>query len=345
MLFTNTLTFVPRQSFVGYPAPSITFTSVVQCFEDLTRKPQRPVRSNGEANLTNNQTLKALLETAVATACVVCATTGSASAVTLTPGTTFSTFLECDNDGISLVVGQNPTDAAGWQYAIDSSTDGISGGNIGGNAYEIYSMGLMETSDRIYVAINSNTPYPGNFYRTAQNKTIAFGDLFINLNARSTNFQQASDTGSLYAIHFVKNNDSSVHKLGIYSNVTAKSVTDINSGFSSLNQYNQYVAHNGDTPSFGDLAADTSYFDLDKSLNEIASGSFLGGITMLSDSDLTDTGFNWEQAPGQHTIAFEIDKSVLPNNEPEPVPEPDAIAGFALVSAILFARRYLKVRV
>jgi hypothetical protein len=295
--------------------------------------------------LTNNQKLKVLLKTAAATACVVSATTGSASAVTLTPGTTFSTFLECANDGISLVVGQNLTDAAGWQYAIDSSTDGVFGGSVGGNAYEIYSMGVMETSDRIYVAINSNTPYRGNPERTARNKTVAFGDLFINLDALSTNFQEASDAGSLYAIRFVKNNDSSVPELGLYGNVTPKSVTDINSGFSSLNQYNQYVANNGGIPSFGDLAADTSYFDLDNSLNEIASGNFVGGITMLSNSDLTQAGFNWQQAPGQHTIAFEIDKSVLPNNEPEAVPEPDAVAGFALLGTILFARRRLKARV
>ncbi|HAA32599.1 MAG TPA: hypothetical protein DCE56_38935 [Cyanobacteria bacterium UBA8553] len=122
--------------------------------------------------MTNNQTLKVWLETTAAIACVVSATTGSASAATLTPGATFSTFLECANDGISLVVGQNPTDAAGWQYAIDTT-----------------------------------------------------------------------------------------------------------------------------------------------------------------------------KAPSKHTIAFEIDKSVLPNNEPEAVPEPDTIAGFVLLGTIVFARRHLKVRV
>ena len=63
---------------------------------------------------------------------------------------------------------------------------------------------------------------------------------------------------------------------------------------------------------------------------------------MLSDSELTDAGFNWEQAPGQYTTAFEIDKSVLPNSEPEPVPEPDAIAGFALLGATFALRRRRK---
>jgi hypothetical protein len=244
------------------------------------------------------------------------------------------------------VVGQNSLDAAGWQYAIDSGTDGVAGDDVGGNAYEIYSMAVRETTASIYVAINSNTPYNGNPDPYAQNGTIALGDLFINLNTPSSNFQQASDASSLYAVRFVENNESGVPELGLYSNVTAKSVSDINSGFGSINQYNQHVANNGGMPNFGDLAADSDYFDLNNSLNEIASGDFLAGIAFLSEIDLTDAGFNWEQAPGQYTIAFKIDKSVFPGGEveskSESVPEPNAIAGFTLLSATLIAQRLLK---
>ena len=242
------------------------------------------------------------------------------------------------------MVGQNSVDAAGWQYAIDSDTDGVAGDDVGGNAFEIYSMAVRETNDSIYVAINSNTPYTGNPDPYAQNGTIALGDLFINLNTASSNFQQASDAGSLYAVRFVENNDSDAPELGVYSNVRAKSVSDINSGFGSIVQYNQHVANNGGIPNFGDLAADSDYFDLNNSLNEIASGDFLAGITFLSKIDLTDAGFNWEQAPGQYTIAFKIDKSLLPSGEVEreSVPEPNAIAGFTLLCATLIARRLLK---
>jgi hypothetical protein len=99
-------------------------------------------------------------------------------------------------------------------------------------------------------------------------------------------------------------------------------------------------------PNFGDLAADSDYFGLNNSLNEIASGDFLAGIAFLSEIDLTDAGFNWEQAPGQYTIAFKIDKSVFPGGEveskSESVPEPNAIAGFTLLSATLIAQRLLK---
>lgn len=294
--------------------------------------------------MTSNEKLKMLLRTAAA-ACAVSAITQSASAATLTSGTTFSTFLECANDGISLVVGQNPTDAAGWQYAVDSSTDGVAGGEVGGNAYEIYTMGVRETADSIYVAINSNTPYTGNANSSAYNGSIALGDLFINLDALSTSFQTASDARSLYAVRFVENNDSGMPELGIYGNVTAISVTNINSGFPSIQEYNQYVADYGGTPSFGDLAADTSYFDLNQSLNEIASGNFLAGITLLSDPDLTDAGYNWEQAPGQYTLGFMFDKSVLPggDSELESVPEPGAVAGILLLGAtFVFHRRRLK---
>ncbi len=292
--------------------------------------------------MTNNQNLKTLLRTAAATACVVSATTQPATAATLKTGTTFSTFLECLNDSISLVVGQNPTDVASWQYAIDSRTDGVADTDVGGNAFEIYSMGVKETTDSIYVAINSNTPYTGNPNPNAQNGAIALGDLFINPNALSTNFQEASEGGSLYAVRFINNNDSGVPELGIYGNVTAKSVANINSGFGSINQYNQHVTNNGGTPGLGDLAANTSYFDLNQSLNEIASGDFLGGITLLSKRDLTDAGFNWKQASGKHTIAFKFDKSVLLGDDIKSVPEPGTMVGFALLSVTIIAGRRLK---
>jgi hypothetical protein len=312
----------------------------IAVFTSLKNSPNVLSGLTEKSILTNNQKKLRLLLGA-ATASAICAMTQSASAVTLTSGTTFSTFLECINDGISLVVGQNPTDATGWQYAIDSSIDGVAGNDIGGNIYEIYSMGVRETADSIYVAINSNTPYTGNPDRNTYNGSIALGDLFINLDAPSTNFQEASNAGSLYAVRFIDNNDSGVPELGIYSNVTAKSVTDINSGFPSIQQYNQQVADYGGTPSFGDLPASTSYFDLNQSLNEIASGDFLAGINLLSARELTDTGFNWEQAPGQYTIGFKFDKSALPggDSEPESVPEPGATAGLVLLGTLFIASR------
>jgi hypothetical protein len=312
-----------------------------QSFRSFTRKPQSPLKSDIEADLTDKQKLKTLLKTA-AIAVGLVSTPDSVNAVTLTNQTTFSVFLECANDGIALVVGQQPTDAAGWQYAIDSSSDGVAGEDVGGNTYEIYSMGIKETSDHIYVAINSNTPYEGNPNRTAQNGTVSFGDLFVNLDALSTDFQEANNANSLYAVRFVENNDSGVTQLGVYGNVKAKSVTEINAGFSSITRYNQHVVDNGGTPSFGDLAADTSYFDLNKSFNEIASGDFLGAITLLSDSDLSKADFNWGLAPGQHTIAFKFDRSLVPSLDSESVPEPGALKGFALLGAIVIARRCLK---
>lgn len=274
-------------------------------------------------------------------ACCVCAIAKPAKGATLTPGTTLSTFLECLNDGISLVVGQNPTDEAGWQYAIDSSRDGVSGMDVGGNAYEIYSMGMKETDDSIYVAINSNTPYAGNPETEVQNGTIALGDLFIDFNGTATNFQQASEMGSLSAIRFVENNDSGVPELGLYGNVTAKSVTATNAGFESITQYNQRVLNYGGTPDFADLGAETDYFDGNQSLNAIASGDFLGNISLLSESDLTSAGFNWQQASGSHTVGFKFSKAALSaENETESVPEPGAIAGLGLLGAVAIFRHF-----
>jgi hypothetical protein len=274
-------------------------------------------------------------------ACAICAIAKPARGATLTPGTTLSTFLECLNDGISLVVGQNPTDEAGWQYAIDSHFDGVTGVDVGGNAYEIYSMGIKETDDSIYVAINANTPYAGNPEAGVQNGTIAFGDLFIHPNGTSTNFQQASEMGSLSAVRFVENNESGAPELGLYGNVTAKSVTATNAGFESIAQYNQHVLDRGGTPDFADLGADTDYFDANQSLNAIASGDFLRDIALLSESDLTNAGFNWQQAPGSHTVGFKLNKTAFSvENETESVPEPGAIAGLGLLSIGAICRHF-----
>jgi hypothetical protein len=274
-------------------------------------------------------------------ACCVCAIAKPARGATLTPGTTLSTFLECLNDGISLVVGQNPLDEAGWQYAIDSSSDGVTGVDVGGNAYEIYSMGIKETDDSIYVAINANTPYAGNPETGVQNGTIALGDLFIDSNG--TNFRQASAMGNLSAVRFVANNESGVPELGLYGNVTAKSVTATNAGFESIAQYNQHVLDYEGTPDFGDLGADTDYFDANQSLNAIASGDFLGNIALLSASDLTSAGFNWQQAPGSHTVGFKFNKAALSvENETESVPEPGAIAGLGLLGGAAICRHFRK---
>ena len=44
----------------------------------------------------------------------------------------------------------------GWNYAIDSFSDGVTGDQIGGGAFEFYGIAIKETSDTAFIAINSN---------------------------------------------------------------------------------------------------------------------------------------------------------------------------------------------
>ena len=263
----------------------------------------------------------------------------------LNEGTVVDTFTECLNDGIAMMVGQNPRDEEGWQYTLDSFNDGVNGYQVGGNVYEIYGLALRETDDSIWVALNANMPLTGATAPSAADGNIGWGDLFFNFSG--TDFTTASNEGNLFAVRFAQTNDSFAPTIGFYSNVTATSTTAINSGFSSIQIYNEWVSSHDSSPRLGDLPADTSYFDQTQSLNAIASGTYLTGITYLSAAELTEAGYNLNQFGGSETIAFKFDKSAICNSGYcKSVPEPSSILGLAVVGLIFggsqFCKRYRK---
>jgi hypothetical protein len=258
-------------------------------------------------------------------------TTGEAAkAATLTAlneGTVVDTFTECINDGIALMVGKNPADEHGWQYAIDSFNDGVSGTQIGGNVYEIYNLALRETSDSIWVAINGNLPLTGTDAVGAEDGNIGWGDLFFNFSSKD--FTTASNEGSLFAVRYAGTNDSLAPKIGLYGNVTATSTQAYNQ------RVTNYCQEPACGPSLGDLAADTSYFDQTQSLNAIASGKFLTSIMYLSDAELLKAGYDLNRFGGQHTIAFKFNKSgICESGYCKSVPEPSGVLGLAAVGLI-----------
>ena len=107
---------------------------------------------------------------------------------------------------------------------------------------------------------------------------------------------------------------------GVYKDVTAKSVTQFNSGFSNLNQYNTLVASQGKTPSLGDLDATDPYFEQtgdNTILTSIATGTKVGDIEFLTAATLSALGLNFAQfnAVGSETIGFSFSKSLLPAAE------------------------------
>lgn len=272
----------------------------------------------------------------------------SSNLIAIDQGTVANVFTECINDGIAWVRGKNSADQYGWQYAVDSFNDGVSGLDIGGNVYEIYSLAIRETSDSIWVALNSHLPLTGADAVGAVDGNIGWGDLFFNFSGKD--FTTASNEGSLFGVRFAQTNDSFVPTLGLYGNVTAASTTSVNSGFNSIADYNNHVTTYGCQgagcgPSFGDLSADTTYFDQNQSLNTIAAGTFLTGITFVSDSDLSTAGYELNRFSGQHTVAFKFDKSpICQAGSCKSVPEPSGVVGLAIVGCAIATHQLSKRR-
>lgn len=254
-----------------------------------------------------------------------------------------------------------------WNYAIDSFNDGVTGHQIGGGEFEFYGIAIKETSDTAFLAINSNLSLAGYADPFAQRGNINYGDLFFNFSGQ--NFNTANANGSLFGIRFAEGNDSGLATTGVYSNVKAKNVTDINSGFSTLNRYNTRVQSAGGTPSMGDLSATDSYFEQNGTvLNSIATGTKVGEISSLTPAALIALGLNFGQfkAIGSQTIGFSFNKSAMPSGNyianffaecandaiaikssftkesAEPVPEPSTIFGTLVGLSILAAKRKLK---
>jgi hypothetical protein len=226
----------------------------------------------------------------------------------------------CSGAILCAVVGvQQPKAVAatlsnGWNYAIDSFNDGVSGPQIGGGEFEFYGIAVKETSDTAFIAINSNLSLAGYADSAAQRGNINYGDLFFNFSGQ--NFNTANANANLFAVRFAPGNDSSVATTGVYSNVTAKNVTETNDGFSSLAQFNARVQSAGGTPSMGDLSATDPYFEQNGTiLNSIATGTKVGEINSLTPAALSLLGLNFAQfnATGSQTIGFSFNKSAMPS--------------------------------
>ena len=230
------------------------------------------------------ENMKPLFSTAAASLCLVCATGEVAQAGTL--------YKE-------------------WNYAIDSFNDGYNRGVVGGK-YEFHGMAVQEDADNVYIAFNSNLHLDGWTHSTASDQHIGWGDLFFNFSG--DDFLTAQANGDLFGIRFAENSDSQVD-LGVYSGVTARSITKENAGFSDLNQYSYYVNKAGGTSSLGDLAQNDPYFQQSGAgtiLNSIESGTRIGDVNIIEDVSGLGLDFEHFGATGSQTFAISIDKSLLP---------------------------------
>ncbi len=195
-----------------------------------------------------------------------------------------------------------------WTYTLDSPNDGYNSGILGENSnYELYYAVHRSDEQRLYFAFNNNMPLSGVPTSTALNGSVSWGDLFLNFSGQD--FDTAHDSGSLFGIRFTEFNDSGVASLGLYTGITAQSVTHLNNGFQSLSDYNSRVANAGGVPSLGDLEANTNYFNQTNPMrNVMATGTRIGDIEPLSAEQLGSL----MPGQGRYSYGFSVDRSLLP---------------------------------
>ncbi|MBE9035163.1 XDD3 family exosortase-dependent surface protein [aff. Roholtiella sp. LEGE 12411] len=275
-------------------------------------------------------------------------------------GTAFSISLECLNDTTGLLLGTNPTDTSGWQYAFDSNTDGMNGNYWVGaapgqkNPYDIYGMAIKETATSVILALNGNMKLTGESETGAAGGQIGYGDLFFNMSGKT--FEDAMSSGNLFGIHFSSVNASGVQQLGVYSGVQAKTVTDIKEGYTvntygglagGKNSYEGQVKQGGGNVGYGDLT--NSYFTNNGknqtfNLNAIASGKYLTDISFLTQGAVTQqllaTGYDATKLKGSQTIAFQFNKSAISQS----VSEPANLAGLTIFGLALAGSQVRKGR-
>ena len=203
----------------------------------------------------------------------------------------------------------------GWNYAIDSFSDGS-----GGSSFEIKGMAIKETKNNVFVALTGGMPLVGVQHNGAEDKNIGWGDLFFNFSGQ--NFQAASASKSLLGIRFAGTNDSGAAATGVYTGVSAKSVSSINQGYTSLDWYYDagFEGPNSQGTDLPDAKAVYNYFypasvatNPQRSntplLNVIKTGTKVGEVVALTD--LSSVDFAHFGAVGTHTIGFKFDRSLF----------------------------------
>ncbi|MDJ1182412.1 PEP-CTERM sorting domain-containing protein [Roseofilum casamattae] len=225
-------------------------------------------------------------------------------------GGTLSVFLDCNNDGMAHV--RNET-VSGWQYTQDARGD-----NTDGPLYDMLGMASTVTDDgKVVVVMNGNTSIDGEGTDRGGN-SIAWGDLFFT--AEGLTFEEAQDSGQLFAINFSQANDSDASEAGVYQNVVAKGVGMHNFGHRTYENYMNLVDDSVDN-FFGDIQSDDlgepePYYNVaGPGYNVIDRGTraYDDGFTFVDAGRLSDLGFdsaNFDNQ-GDNLIAFEFNLAAL----------------------------------
>lgn len=233
-------------------------------------------------------------------------------------GGTFSVFLDCNNDGMAHIRNKN---IDGWQFTQDAVGD-----NTDGPLYDMRGMATKVTNDgKVVVVMTGNTSIDGEG-RDRSSNAIAWGDLFFSSGNQT--FEQAQNSGKLFAIHFSQANDSNAPEVGVYNTVTAQGVGMHNFGHRTYSNYIDLVE--SDITNFlGDIQSDelgrgNSYYNIaGPGYNVMAQGTraYNDGFSFVDSTRLSNLGFDasgFDNA-GENLIAFEFNLKAL--TQPLPLDE------------------------
>ncbi|MEO1593438.1 MAG: XDD3 family exosortase-dependent surface protein [Cyanobacteria bacterium J06632_22] len=259
-------------------------------------------------------------------------------------------------------VAQAGTFYNGWNYSIDAFDDGS-----GGSAYEIKGLAVKETTDSVLFSLTGGAALTGVPADGPTDGNIGWADMMLNFSG--DDYNTAADNGDLFGIRFAATNDSGVDQVGLYKVDSAIAVYADNNGYDSLKSY--YDAGFGRPNTMGDIATEQAAFDYfgetSSIRSNIGSGTYLGGITFLTDEEAAAAGLDFANfdAVSPETHTFKVDRDLLPSanflisvflecindgialrsnrtavnrsavNRAD-VPEPSAVGGLALVGLLVF---------
>ncbi|MBF2034764.1 MAG: hypothetical protein IGR92_04610 [Leptolyngbyaceae cyanobacterium T60_A2020_046] len=273
--------------------------------------------------------------------------------------------------GATALLAPLPALAQVIDYTPDGFRDGVSDGIAGDLAtpgFELFGTGYVQQGDHLIIGINSNQPFDGVRRPGVSGGAINWGDLFLNF-APEADFETALAAGQVYGVRFNPLNDSPV-AIGIYQVTATASVTRINGGFVSVDDYIGRVTSQGQAPFFGTtpMGDRFTYLDRTKSDNVIGAGRLLStDVEYVADlstlgfaqdfgftDTLTETGaftyglrFNLDALPLGSFIAHlwaecindgtSFTGETRESETETSVPEPSLVLGFATIGALVFA--------